>query len=202
VRTYDLNYDGELKFYKNQQVFNVSLLLQEEVISILRKISVDVSAISTQLFELLRTPHHLNVLCKIYNSDTKLASIRTLYDLYSELWRVKIIHTPIETGIRSDKVRKLVSELADAMHREQKISIQKHLSVEECHAELEFLKSSGIINEVDGQLQFFHQTFYDFTFAKQFVFETGFGIGFPSRKSSRSVHSLQCKNDSRFLAGA
>jgi len=169
VRTYDLNYDSELKFYKNQQVFNVSLLHKEEVTGILGKLGVHVGLVSAQLFELLRTPHHLNVLCKIYNGETNLASIRTLYDLYVELWRIRIESTPAKSNLLSDKVRVVVSELADSMHKEQKISIQKPLYLERYKAELEYLKSTGIVNEIDGHVQFFHQTFYDFAFAKQFV---------------------------------
>src|SRR5690606_20893822 len=62
--------------------------------------------------------------------------------------------------------------IAEQMQREQRISTQSKPFLESSADEIDYLKSCGILNEAGKEVQFFHQTFFDFAFAKQFV-QTG-----------------------------
>ena len=64
VRAYDLDYDNELKFYKNQKSFKVGLLDAGQVTQVLAKLGIRENEVPGQLLNLLQTPHHLNVFCK------------------------------------------------------------------------------------------------------------------------------------------
>ncbi|WP_028375351.1 NACHT domain-containing protein [Leeuwenhoekiella sp. MAR_2009_132] len=169
VRAYDLYYDNELKFYKNQKSFKVDLLNVGDVKQVLAKLGIRENELPGQLLNLLQTPHHLNVFCKVYDSQTNLQSITTLHDLYESLWVQQITTVTITSPTCSDKCTSLVFAIADQMHKEQRISTpakQFSLSFKD---EFDYLRSNGIITETDKEVQFFHQTFFDFVFAKQFV---------------------------------
>ncbi|MCC5916475.1 MAG: ATP-binding protein [Cryomorphaceae bacterium] len=169
VRAYDLDYDNELKFYKNQKSFKIGLLDVGQVIQVLTKLGIRDNEVPRQLLNLLQTPHHLNVFCKVYDSQTNLRSITTLHDLYESLWVQKIAKVPTTSPASSDKCANLVFVIAVQMHREQRISTPSKPFFGSFTDELDYLKSSGIVTETDKEVQFFHQTFFDFAFAKQFV---------------------------------
>jgi hypothetical protein len=169
VRAFDLDYDNELKFYKNQKSFKVGLLNKDQVIQVLAKLGIRDNKVPEQLLFLLQTPHHLNVFCKVYNSQTNLRSITTLHDLYESLWFQRIAKLPTTSPASSDKCINLVFAIAEQMHKEQRISTPSKPFSGSFADEFDYLKSSGIVTETDKEVQFFHQTFFDFAFAKQFV---------------------------------
>lgn len=169
VRSYDLDYDNELKFYKNQKSFKVGLLDAGQVTQVLAKLGIRENEVPRQLLSLLQTPHHLNVFCKVYNSQTNLRSITTLHDLYESLWVQQIAKVPTTSPASSDKCTNLVFAIAEQMHGEQRISTPSKPFYGSFKEEFDYLKSSGIVTETDKEVQFFHQTFFDFAFAKQFV---------------------------------
>lgn len=169
VRAYDLDYDTELRFYKNQKSFRVSLLDVGQVTQVLNKLGIRENEVPGQLLNLLQTPHHLNVFCKVYDSQTNLRSITTLHDLYENLWLQQIVKVPTTSPASSDKCKGLVFSIAEQMHREQRISTPSKPFFGSFTNEFNYLKSSGIVTEKDKEVQFFHQTFFDFVFAKQFV---------------------------------
>ncbi len=169
VRAYDLNYDNELKFYKNQKSFKVGLLDEAQVIKVLIKLGIRGNEVPGELLNLLKMPHHLNVFCKIYDSQTNLRSITTLHDLYESLWDQQIAKVPPPSPASTDKCANLVFVIAEQMHEEQRISTSSKSFLGYFTDEFAYLKSSGIVTETDKEVQFFHQTFFDFAFAKQFV---------------------------------
>jgi len=169
-RIYDLNYDNELKFYNNQEVFKVDLLTEENVNTVLEKLGINLSIVPKSLLELLRTPNHLNVFCKIQRSTIAFNEIRSLYDLYNLLWRTRIVAMPQHSKANGLRCQELVYELASLMYSSQKILLSiSPILIDKYLYELEHLKSNGILTEKSGEVHFFHQTFYDYAFARSFV---------------------------------
>jgi|GEM_PF-723701 len=169
VRAYDLDYDNELKFYKNQKSFKLGLLDARQVKQVLTKLGIKENEVPGQLLNLLQTPHHLNVFCKVYNTQTNLQSITTLHHLFENLWIQKISNIPNTSSANTDKCQNLVFAIAEQMHEEQRISTSSQSFFRSFTNEIDYLKSCGILFEADKEVQFFHQTFFDFAFAKQFV---------------------------------
>lgn len=168
VRTYDLNYDPDLQNYRNHKIIKVSLLNPEEVTKILLKLGVTYSSLSSQLKNLLSTPNNLNVFCKVYNSSFILSSIQTLHDLYDKLWEQKTIKN-LTYSFNSENVKSFLFELAYKMNSQQRISLHIVGFNDVYHNEINYLASEQIVINEGEQLQFFHQTFYDYVFAKQFI---------------------------------
>ena len=169
VRSYDLNYDTDLSFYKKQRSFSVGFLQEEQVLSILDKLKIERQKVPKDLLDLLKTPHHLNVFCKVYRSDLNLGSINTLHDLYAKLWYQRITLVPPEAKTSIEKLQDLLFAIAQRMYQDQQISTFRETFHDSYLPELEYLKSNGILLETDNQIQFFHQTFFDYVFAKQFI---------------------------------
>lgn len=169
VRTYDLDYDNELSFYRNQRSIKVELLEPKEVEIILMKLSIRVKDVSPQLFNLIRVPHHLNVFCKIYNQQTNLLSLKSLNDLYNELYITSIEKIPKSTLATSLKCQETINLIAEEMYKIQRISISSKPFATKYYEEISYLKSVGILVEIGDKIQFFHQTFFDYSFARQFV---------------------------------
>ncbi|MBV6647023.1 MAG: ATP-binding protein [Cyclobacteriaceae bacterium] len=164
IRTYDLNYDADLRYYTNQKSIKVGLLDPLDVQKILVQKEIDQQQINPKLLELIRIPHHLNVLCKVSTGNQTLHGIQTLHDLYNELWYQKI--TQYTQGLAC---REAIYEIASQMHNTQSINLSKFKIDEKHFIATEYLKSNALLVESKDELQFFHQTFFDYCFAKQFV---------------------------------
>jgi hypothetical protein len=187
IRTFDLNYDPDLQVYKNQKVISVSLLSDDEVATVLKKLRVDPATISTPLISILRTPHHLNVFCKIFRPGFVPASIKTTQDLYGELWRQTLSGASRMGTASSASVKTFLQILAEAMNERQQISLLASMFSDEYNKVADYLTSEGIlIKDVDG-IQFFHQTFYDFVFAKTFI-ETNQSVERFVLQKDNSIH--------------
>jgi hypothetical protein len=165
IRTFDLNYDSELKHYQSAKIKKIRLnpLKKEEAKSILKKYSVD--NVSEKLLELLCVPNHLNVFCRLNNkSKSTLDSLKSLNDLNTALWN-EFMNKSLKEGI---SIKKVLYSIAYKMYEVQQITITNQFK-EEYPKEFNFLESNYILTEDAKGIQFFHQTFYDFVFAKQFV---------------------------------
>lgn len=170
VRIFDLNYDPSLKVYKHLKAVKVGLLSEQDVYRQLDKIGVSNAVVSPKLLELLRTPNHLNVFTTIFTkSEKSLTGINSLQELYLELWMQKIVH-PTITTVDGTQLKHLLYQIAQRMFNEQRIALSQ-FSFEADQKELAYLESERLIRIQDKQIQFFHQSFYDFVFAKSFVEE-------------------------------
>lgn len=192
-RTYDLQNDHEFSFYRRQKRFKVGQLNIEEVKVILTKLSREMPKLPTDLLELLKTPLHLNVFCQIYRSDLPFDRINVLYDLYEEFWYQKVqqSYSTDDVPLKADRIAKLIFGLAHTMYDRQNLAVSANLFRTEFSSELVFLKSEGIVIESREGLAFFHQTFYDFAYAKQFV-----NSGIPIEKylldNGQNLHIRSC----------
>src|SRR5699024_6145230 len=107
--------------------------------------------------ELLRTPSHLEIFSKLPNKNKiNLDTLSSLNDLYDILWEEVVINE------RYSNVRELLYLLANKMYKEQRIAFKKSSLNSDYKKELEYLLSNQLIITNGSNLQFFHQTFYDY----------------------------------------
>jgi len=168
VRTYDLNYDVDLHVYKNQKIINVKLLEIDQVKSIFQKLGLNSNNVSAKLIELLRVPLNLDIFCSIYKSSLNLGSIKTLQDLYNEFWKQKIINPQNPNG-KTLNCKKAVQAIADNIDSVSRDNINTTNLFEKFTSEFQYLKSNNILTGKEPEIHFFHQTFFDYVFAKQFI---------------------------------
>lgn len=185
VRLADLQFDPSLKVYKNIETIKVGPLPDVAVFTQLKKVGIAQEDVPEKLLNLLRTPIHLNIFSQIANRKKHLGltNIQQIYQIY---WKDKVINIPARTKITKGAVKQLVYAIAQRMFRSNTITLSAFLF--EDHAdELNYLASERIIKIEDNLLQFFHQSFYDFAFSKQFV-ETGGDLHQYLMAQDQSIH--------------
>jgi hypothetical protein len=162
TRSYDLEYDAELSIYNSNEFSKVKVqpFSTETVNSILEKFNINCN--SQKLINLLTIPHHLNIFCRLPNkSELVFDTISSLKELYDELWHQYI-------SVRKNaNIKYLLYTIADKMYNEG-IDI-KNIYEDNYFDELSYLKSVNLLIEQNQRIQFFHQTFYEYCYAKHFV---------------------------------
>ncbi len=166
IRTFDLNYDFEFSKYKDRQQVIVKPLSEDQVKNILSKLGLPADKVSPGFLQLLSVPNHLDIFCKIYGPGVVINQLHSLQDLYNELWQLKIVSQPKE---QAELYTKAVYEIAERMYAEQQLSIAKSELEEYIRHGLPYLNSNGLLEETNKSIQFFHQSFYDYAFAKSFT---------------------------------
>ncbi|MDR7832504.1 ATP-binding protein [Riemerella anatipestifer] len=163
-RSYDLKYDAELSIYNSDiyKTITVNLLSIEDVKKTLSEFKINCA--STKVLELLRTPNHLDIYCRIFEKGTKkdIDTISTLKELYDQLWKTYI------SPKRDLNLKNLIYTLSQRMYNEQRISVG-NIYEDDYYLEVQYLSSHNLLVEYNKEIQFFHQTFYEYCFAKQFV---------------------------------
>lgn len=170
-RFFDLNYDPLLKRYSDNSSFKVQKLSQEQVINILAKAEISQKKyFSNSLMELLKTPLHLDIFLEIYSKQLKINKINSLQDLYSELWHQKLSNpSNFINGLNSGKVIDLIYSISDTMFENQEINSTSIPFQDRCANELRYLESSSIIVRNNDLIEFFHQSFFEYAIARNFV---------------------------------
>ncbi|MGV0831985.1 NACHT domain-containing protein [Empedobacter brevis] len=163
-RAYDLKYDADLSVYDSNVYtkIEVNALSIEKVNKALALFNIKIT--NPKLIELLRVPNHLDIFCKIYNDGESLNgvdSITSLKDLYDQLWKKYISPKKL-------RLKKLLFKISKKMYFEQRISIG-NIYDDDFFEEINYLNSNSLLIHNDNELQFFHQSFYEYCFAKYFV---------------------------------
>lgn len=168
-RSYDLQFDPGLKLLEDKlKEFKVADLTEQQVDVVLLGIDINKNTLSHTLYSLLKVPLHLKVFCDIYKPGiSNLTSIKTLQDLYTELWKQKIVCLD-DKSIYNDVLNAL-KLIVDSMDTAMRITAPSAL-LDGNNIGANYLKSHSIIHEQGrNQIQFFHSSFFDYCYARDFV---------------------------------
>jgi energy-coupling factor transporter ATP-binding protein EcfA2 len=173
-RKFDLNYDADLRQFTHKTIFEVSNLTDPEIEPVLRKLTGnELSYFPKELIELLRTPLHLEVFCRIYNNSKITNEIKSLQDLYRNLWNQKVKEVKGKTDIDPLRLESVIFDIANQIYeRQDNLSVPVEL-LDQYYDEVKYLRTEGLITGEKGSIQFFHQTFYDYCYARDFVERQG-----------------------------
>jgi hypothetical protein len=164
IRTFDLDYDFEFSSYRQLQKVIVKPLSVEQVKSVLAKLFVPTNELPKNLIELLSVPNHLDIFCKIYRPGLIINHLQSLQDLYNQLWLQHI--TSQKEG---DRYSKALYEIADKMYLHQQLASQETQLTDVNRNSLPYLISNGLLVDANKNIQFFHQSFYDYVLARSFT---------------------------------
>lgn len=168
IRKFDLDHDPSFQTFQNSKYVEVGYLKEKQIEEVLGKLKVKHSAISPKLKNLLKIPNNLNIFCKIFNSNIKIEPIISEYDLYTEFWSQKILNVN-KPGITTSKVALLLFKIAGDMDNQHTVVSKVARYIDSYSKEIHYLSSENIIDIHGNQLTFFHQSFYDYVFARHFV---------------------------------
>ena len=166
-RPYDLEYDPYLEQFQFGEKVKMDPLRSEIVEEVLRTNGRNEAPENSNLFNTLRTPLFLYLFLKLKPSSNLDTTI-TEYGLYNHLWS-QVINVG---GDRVDHLRllKLLDQITDKMYESQTLTVSQ-ISIDSVYGrELEYLlHEEMLINVSEDRIQFFHQSLFDYVYAKRFV---------------------------------
>lgn len=166
VRAFDLQEDADLIILSRQaERVDVRDLTINQIESVLQKRNLSLKGLSEPLKQLLKNASNLDVFCRVLNDTLDFNHLVTRQDLQQELFKQRIINNKIS----SINCIALVYDIAEKMYDQERINISAEPFQIKYKRELDYLVSEGILTLKKDYIQFFHQTFYDFVFAKSFV---------------------------------
>ena len=169
VRTVDLQNDPRLR----------SLLLSGEGVGQHTVGELDVEAvrarildsgmqlpISDSTIDLLRRPLHLSVYCRLSDSARARAytTLQDLYAVYTEEVRIRIVG-----GAEGLDWNRTVGEMVRYMSDRQVLTVPVEVLDSASPRDVRVLDSEGVVARDDGILAFFHESYFDYLFARSFV---------------------------------
>lgn len=173
-RSFDAENDSRLRRLastgggKEPTEVEVGLLAADDVIGTLERLEIDSGELGPAVTELLRVPVHLSLLAEIASSGRlEGARLRNLHDLHEAYWGAKLAEVDEVLGGES-RWSQVLESLVDQMSANQALAAPAAV-LDEWPREREAMVSAGVLIADEGQLAFFHETFFDYAFARRFI---------------------------------
>ena len=164
-RTFDLDFDPKLSLLGREPKIKLGLLAKEDVEKVLDRLKVGLyKELGDKTQTVLLTPQHLNLFCRVYAKNKK-KDYYSITDLYDELWLQTI--GLAEVKINKEIAEKILYDLALKIYDGETLTPQWDYDTSELK-EANYLISEGIIEQIDNRATFFHQSMYDYVFARYY----------------------------------
>lgn len=166
-RPYDLDFDPLLDNLDINKKWELKELTKEQVLQTLER-NRFTERFSGNLLRFLGNPLHLYLFIKVRSCE-QLTDPLTTDLLYHQLWR-KYVNDDSVRKVNKDKLLSLLDNLVNRMYQRQELSVHVREFETGYDAELKYLFSNGLlIITQNGQVQFFHQTLFDYIYARRFI---------------------------------
>lgn len=170
-RQFDLDNDARLRTLSSSDrtaVVTVEDLPEETVAAVLAEVGVVFDALQPGLRGLLRTPLHLSIYAQLAQAQqSDLDTVANLTDLYDRYWEHKRQDCR-ERRQGSDQWIEVVDRVCDVGSQRQELSIPSVL-LDELDQQAASMASEAVLNRYNGRTGFFHETFFDYCFARRFL---------------------------------
>lgn len=164
-RSFDLDFDPKLSLLGREPKIKLGLLAKEDVEKVLDRLKVGLyKELDDKTKTVLQTPQHLNLFCRVYAKNKK-KDYYSITDLYDELWLQTI--GLAEVKINKEIAEKILYDLALKIYDDETLTPQWDYDTSEL-IEANYLISEGIIEQIDNRATFFHQSMYDYAFARYY----------------------------------
>lgn len=165
-RQYDFDYESAFVRYKNCKKVHLQELTEENVAEALSAARIPAEQLSATVKTFLRSPLNLFLYCRLADR-TRVNSSPTLQDLYGSLWKEIIID---KAGTNTTAVLQSLDELSTQMSQRQVLTINAGVLPSETAHQRQYLLSNALLRDVgNNNIQFVHQTLFEYTAARIFV---------------------------------
>ncbi len=167
-RTYDLNNDARLKdIYDQDAVLKIEvpqLDWDTEIQPLLEEKGIEVQQLTDKQKQLLSLPINLTIFLEVYEPGFLISSTTALYDKFivNKQRHIYLISKPSWTLVQ------VLGELSQWMSERQQLSAPAQILDQYPNA-LEILSSEGLITDSRYNVNFFHESFFDYIYARSFV---------------------------------
>ena len=164
-RSFDLDFDPKLSLLGREPQIKLGLLEKEEVKNVLDRLKAGLyNELDAKTLSVLQTPQHLNLFCRVYVKN-KRKDYNSITELYDELWLQTI--GLAEAKINKEVAEKILYDLALKIYEDETLTPQWNSDTSELK-EANYLISEGVIEQIDNRAAFFHQSMYDYVFARYY----------------------------------
>ncbi|MFJ2023763.1 hypothetical protein ACIODW_08115 [Streptomyces sp. NPDC087897] len=171
ARTVDVEKDPRLTSLVSQESaverFALGLLDDQAVRAVLEHGGTPPEELDAETLALLRTPLHLAVFSRLPKGarTTAYRSLQDLYDQYTDDMRREA-----ERSLPREAWSAITQQLVEEMSRRETVTVPYALLDRFARADLAVLSSAGILLHAEnGRIGFFHETYFDYLFARSFV---------------------------------
>ncbi len=169
-RSFDLERDPRLRALVEDQNQAERIPLQpldEEVIrSAITAAALDPSSLTQRQVEILSTPLHLHLL--IESAKSGALEFTSAQDLFDAFWNHKAAVVSQQMRADSSVWAAAVGRLCNELSERETLAAPA-LVLDEYAGALDVLASEGVTSVDDGRVRFFHESFFDYAFARAFV---------------------------------
>ena len=175
-REFDLQHDHRLRKLAGApgiaEKVTVSSLSAETVKQVVSDLGLDAGRLSDSQVRLLAIPLHLSLLTQVAEgsaaSQLNFTSVQQLFDAY---WEEKQRRVGKRLG-RDSRWSEVIDRLCDRMSERQRLSAPRSC-VDDFERDVKAMASEHVVVIEDHQVSFFHQSFFDYAFARRFVARGG-----------------------------
>lgn len=173
-RTFDRRFDPILKQIHSTDEFNIEPLNKNQIQQVLYRLNIAWDDLAKREQALLSNPHHLgtfaSVAVEINKRGAHRSQVNTIQDLYESLWDTKILN-PSTASVSTSHLQDAINRLSDAIHRSQELP-QPATILDDLPEVRTYLESEGILLHESNSVKFFHQSFFDYCYARRFVIQS------------------------------
>ncbi|RST24129.1 hypothetical protein EF908_07045, partial [Streptomyces sp. WAC04770] len=171
ARTVDVEKDPRLTSLVDQEGtverFPLGLLDDQAVRAVLEQGGTPPEKLDTETLALLRTPLHLAVFSRL-TKGARTTAYRSLQDLYAQYTEDQ--RREAERSLPRDAWPAITQHLVEEMSRRETVTVPYALLDRFARTDLAVLSSAGILLHAEnGRIGFFHETYFDYLFARSFV---------------------------------
>ena len=152
----------------------VELLDEETVRALTESLGVDAGALSQRQIDLLRLPIHLRLLEEaLPDGNGNSTGFQTPKDLFDRFWnyKLKVIHRRVDPSRVEGVMDRIVRNMTDR----QVLSVPAGL-LDEYEDVLSVMVSENVLVEDGQRFSFFHESFFDYIFARRMVSDINFDL--------------------------
>ena len=169
-RTFDLEQDAQLRALAANEDrvtrMRVGELSEDTIQSAIESSGIAVSPLDRQQVRLLSVPLHLYLFLEAARSgDFDFTSKGELFDAF---WRHKARNVNDRLGGRSPVWTETIAALCDVMSERESLVAPDYALDDRLEA-IEAMASEAVVQVQDGEIRFFHESFFDYSFARSFL---------------------------------
>ena len=169
-RSFDLEEDAQLRALVADEErvsrIRVGELSDDTVQSAIESSGIIVSPLDNQQTRVLAVPLHLYLFLEAAPSgDFDFTSKGDLFDAF---WRHKARNVNNRLGGRSSVWTESIAALCDVMSNRESL-VAPDYSLDEWPEAMEVMASEAVVQVQEGEIRFFHESFFDYSFARSFL---------------------------------
>ncbi|MFA6309799.1 MAG: NACHT domain-containing protein, partial [Clostridia bacterium] len=173
-RSFDLEKDNRLRELVSEkgpaQEVEVKLLSVDAVKSTLVKLKYNPSEFSEKQIELLQLPLRLSIFAQMKCRPQKeVNKFSTSTDLFNDYWDFKENAVRERIGKGASQWTNVIDKLCGNITENQVLSVYENIVLDDFKETVRAMESEHVLVLEDKKISFFHETFYDYSFARRFV---------------------------------